>query len=91
MIKRILHWIEEKYVTGKTVHDFGVLYKPPQGTLAPTLSLLLCRKGGVDQIVIRHAQSSFFASSLSHTVLPTSSADTLAEKFDVLANHLKSK
>lgn len=81
----ILGWFQQKHVTGEIIHDFGVLHEPAPGSEDFKHTLLLCRKDGREQIVIRHERRTFFSGDTGFTVIPADRAEFIANKFQELA------
>ncbi len=68
-----LRWLEQKLFTGQVIHNYGPISTSSKGTFSKvveTHTLLLCRKGKADMIVIRHFNRAFLAFSVSYTQIP---------------------
>jgi hypothetical protein len=77
-------WLEQKIVTGEVVRDYGPIYESTRGTIgkvAEKHTLLLCRKGGRDMIVIRHSYRASLAARVSYTQIPAENAGRIAQLF----------
>lgn len=83
-----LRWLESKVVIGDVIHDYGPIYESSKGTLSKiveTHTLMLCRKGKKDMIVIRHFYRAALAVRLSYTQIPAENAEKIIEMLVDLA------
>lgn len=88
----MLKWLEKTLFTGEVIHDYGPIHKVGSGPSGTTHSLMLCRKGGQDVIVIRHSYRAVLAFSVSYTEIPATHAEKLAEMFiDIAARRSDDK
>jgi hypothetical protein len=81
-------WLEQKIMTGKIIHDYGPISESSKGTFSKVMethTLLLCRKGEKDMIVIRHFSRAFLAVSVSYTKIPAENAEKIIEMLIDLA------
>jgi hypothetical protein len=83
-----LRWLEQKIITGKVIHDYGPISESSKGTIGKVVekhTLLLCRKGKKDMIVIRHFYRALLAVRISYTQIPAENAEKIIEMLIDLA------
>ena len=78
-MNNIFQWLERKLWLGEVVRDYGYLSEHKMGGAFYKTSLLLCRRGGRLQIVIRKTGFAYLAASVTYDYLPVSVAPRLKE------------
>jgi hypothetical protein len=84
-----LRWLEQKIITGKIIHDYGPISESSKGTFSKVVekhTLLLCRKGKKDLIVLRHFYRAMLAFRISYTQIPAENAEKIIEMLIDLAS-----
>ena len=67
-----LKWLEKKTYLGEIIQDYGVLAEYRIGLSKVRVSLLLCRKDGKEQLVIKETAFAYLAASARYTYVDKS-------------------
>ena len=65
----ILRWFERKLFTGEVVQDYGDLRDERRGIARLRTSILLCRRNGKLQLVLRNVGTAPFGASAQYSMI----------------------
>lgn len=65
----IFKWFERKFFTGEVVHDYGDLHDKSTGISRHRTSILLCRRNGKLQLVVRGVSTAPLAARAQYSMI----------------------
>ena len=77
LVKRLLKWIEAQSFLGEVVQDYGIISEDKFGGAFKKTSILLCKRQGKLQIVIKTASYAYLAASVKYEYIPADCASRL--------------
>ena len=88
-ISDVLKWLESKAFLGEVVKDYGIISEHKIGGAFQKTFILLCRRQGTLQIVVKTAGFAFLAASVKYEFIPASCVPQLKEIMEDVERRLE--